>query len=269
MDTGLQQPVTTEQPVQQEQQPQLQPQVQEQFVQQPVEQQPQQPVQQPLQEEPVLTEEEDKAASIKFEPTGNEVFDTLGSDLVEKGLDPNTYYQEALAAMQDGGEPELSEESFQELAKVYGERVALMMERQFVNELKNQAAERAQLSKEVYNSFGGEESFKYIAEAILKENLVSAEDARKLGEMLMQKGVTQKMAIKQIKELYMETSQYQQNPQLADQGQLAQPVGLQPISRRDYTQQKMQAMAEKNYALVEQLNRRADLTMKQSPQSWK
>lgn len=256
------------QPQQQVQQPVQEP---AQQVQEPLQPQgqPQQPVEPQPQEQPdhVLKPEEDKP--VKFESTGNEVFDTLGSDLVEKGLDPMTYYQEAIAAMQQGSDPELSEESYQELVKVYGERVANIMERQFVSELKNHKQQQDTIASEVYNSFGGEESFKYIAEAILKDNVISAKDAEKLGEMLMQPGVSQKMAIKQIKELYMETSQYQQNPQLVDQGQPAQPVGLQPISRRDYTQQKMKAMAEKNYALVEQLNRRADLTMKQSPQSWK
>lgn len=267
MDTLQQEPQTVEQPIDGQEVVQ-QPVQTEQPIQQPV-QQPQQPVEQPQQQpEHVLQEEEDKA-SVTFEPTGNEVFDTLGADLVEKGLSPSTYYQEAITALQEGGDPELSEESFQELANVYGERVATMMERQFISELKNFKQERESTNSEVYNSFGGEESFKYIAESILKENLISAKDAEKLGEMLTTPGVSQKMAIKQIKELYMETSQYQQNPQLVDQGQPAQPVGLQSISRRDYTQQKMKAMAEKNYALVEQLNRRADLTMKQSPQSWK
>ena len=245
----------------------------EQPVQQPVQQPPvQQEPQQPTSYEQGESTEQGEAPqqqTPKYDPVGNEVYDTLGTAIVEKGLDPNMFYQEAVAAYKQNGQVEFSEESYQELVKAYGESVANLMEKQFIQEFTSQQNQAKEVATTVYDSFGGEDSFKYVAESVMKEGLLSKADAEELSKLLNKPGVTQKMAIKQLKELYMETSQYQQNPQLANQGTPAQPVGLQPISRREFTKEKMKAMNEKNFALVEQLNRRADYTTKSNPQLWK
>ena len=78
----------------------------------------QQPTQEPapVSQEPVQQQEqqpENREEPTKFEPTGNKVFDSLGSVVSQKGLDPSVYAEELRAQLDKGdGEVALSEESY-------------------------------------------------------------------------------------------------------------------------------------------------------------
>lgn len=221
-------------------------------------------------EQTVTETEKSEPTAVDFTETGNKVYDTLGKTLAGKGLDPQVYAQELAAQFDKGeGEVSLSEESFAELSKEFGEDMAKLMESQYISEYTTLDTTRKAKAEEVYGLFGGQEQLAHMTDTIMSEGKASKEDVDDLAEMLVGSKVKQSAAEKIIKEMYMSTEAFEQNPQLLEEGDTAQPTGIQPLSRREYTAQKMKAMSDGDSSAVERLNKRAQYTMENKSNLWK
>lgn len=206
---------------------------------------------------------------VEYSEVGNETLDSLGYAIADKGLDPSVYFNEVGSQLKEGKEASLTQESFDELKEAFGEKLALAMERQVANETKNVLDQQRKKTDAVYEQFGGKEKLEQMASAIRKEGKATDDEAKELTKMLFSGGIQQDLAVSRIKELYMSTEGYTQTPSIEVEGDNKQPTGLQPISRTDYTRQKMEAVKKRDLVKVEELNKRARFTMENKKDVWR
>lgn len=222
-------------------------------------------------EDTEVTEEtnNDIGTEVQYTETGNEVYDTLGSTLVDNGLNPSVFAEELNVQLEKGEDDvSLSEESYAELASKVGDKMASLMEKQYIAEHRKQVSEQKQKVESVFNMFGGEEQFHNIASTLREESMASDEELSELSSMLSAGGIQQKAAYKTIKDLYMSSESFEQNPQFADEGVTIQPSGPETLTRREYVKAKMEAMKSGDLAKVDALNKRARHTMENKAQLW-
>lgn len=215
-------------------------------------------------------EEEITDEQASYAPVGYEPIDKVGTVLAESGLNANQYLDELQAQVTpEGGEVLLSEESHQELVEKFGEGVANVMEENLVSAYNQRLSDTVKLRDSVYQEFGGEDKFIAVATAVKDSGKISETDMQELGKMLAKGGIQKETAIQKIKEVYKMTDQFSQDGSFQEGGDEKQGVGLEPISRAEYTKQKLEAHRARDFAKVEQLNKRAKFTLENRQEVWR
>jgi hypothetical protein len=205
-----------------------------------------------------------------FKPTGFTELDKVGSVLAKNGLDVNNYFEElALQVTPDANEVTLSEESFKEIVDKYGEDLAQVLEGQLVTAYNNRIKHLKSERDAVYAAFGGEDKLVAIATAVKESGTISEEGMVELGKMLAKGGIQREVAIEKLKGAYKMTDNFTQGGSFSESGQTIPQEGLQPISRAEFTKEKLAAYKARDNVKVEQLNKRAEMTLSKRPDLWR
>jgi hypothetical protein len=203
----------------------------------------------------------------KPEPTGSVYFDTLSAALYEKGVDSSKFTEEIITT------GKLTPENRTALVGVFGEAQVAMMEHGTSTELARiRTAQDAEATK-VYDSVqlpgmvDGKAAFGVLAEWSIT-NINDAERST-YNEMLSKGGVQAQLAVKAIKERYMQDPNYSAAANLVNGTAPATTNGVELISRTAYTAALRTAEKTKDSAAVLLLNTRAKHTMATNMKAWR
>jgi hypothetical protein len=124
----------------------------------------------------------------------------------------------------------------------------------------------------VYSVVGGKESWDAIAQwTTTPEAGLDEAAAAEYNKMLASGGVQAELAAKALKEAYMASPGFKQaNPTMTEPtGVVPAAPAVEPVSRRQYTDQRKKAIREGNAAEVAALDARARHTMQSLPDQWR
>ena len=107
-----------------------------------------------------------------------------------------------------------------------------------------------------------------MANSLVESGAATQQELRELGQQIARGGMHKKVAIGVIDELIKSSGDYVQRIKKEDDGEPARG-GLKPISRNEFTKEKLKAVSEGDFAKVENLNKRARITMERNPQLWR
>jgi len=239
---------------------------------QPVAQEPapapvQDPVQEPVQDPVPEPPQEPPQEPQQYEPTGNPALDAAAKIVNEAGFDPVALSNELY---QNG---KLSDTTVQALEQKLGaEQVALLTTTYHAEIKKEQDAAEAR-NKEVYDIVGGKEAWDQLAQwTTTPEAGLSPEAANEYNAMLAAGGVQAKLAAHALKEAYMASPGFKDStPNTMVQPDAAAPSShaVEPISRRQYVDEKRKAIRTGDAAKVAQLEARAQYTLKHAASQWR
>ena len=207
------------------------------------------------------------AEPVAYEPIGNTALDAAAKVVAEAGFDPVVISNELFE------QGKLSDTTLTNLENKLGkEQVALLASAYSAELTKLQAASDAR-NQSVYDQVGGKETWDAIALwTTTPEAQLSKEAAAEYNSMLAKGGVQAQLAATALKEAYMASPGFgaAQPTQMVQGDQPAPPANaVEPISRRQYVDEKRKAINSGNAAAVAALEARANFTMKHAAAQWR
>lgn len=203
---------------------------------------------------------------VKAPVTGNSALDAVATVLSDNGFDPTAISQEMVQSGQ------LSEQTKASLEEKLGAAQVSLLMNTYNTEVTNIKSAAEQKRQAVFSVVGGEEQWNAIAEwTKTAESGLSQEAADDYNKMLAAGGVQAELAANALKEAYMATPGFKQNNptmESADSVVPAQP-NVEPISRRQYVEQRKAAVRTGNASEVTALDSRAKHTMDNLPGQWR
>lgn len=200
-----------------------------------------------------------------WEPTGNKSLDSVGRLLSEKGAD-------AKAALDEFSQyGEISQETYDDLVQKLGASTAELVYGQFeyaVKELKDSAQQEA---GKIYESVGGEEIWKSVAEWS-KSGKLSETDRNEYNALLKAGGKAAQLAAKELKDLMMADPTFKSRADLVGAGGNpaagGQPAKPELLDRATYTQKIRVAEQRGDAQAISALREQAKHSIKNNP-NWK
>lgn len=191
--------------------------------------------------------------------------EAANSVLTAKGI--NT---DALARSIEAADGVVTEEIRTILVDKLGAAEATVMISGFETEYSNASTSISTEANKVYDVVGGKEEWNKIAEwTKTPEAGLTPEAKDAYNSMLQQGGVQAELAAKAIKEAYMASPGFTQDPNLMPADSNANPaVTMETISRSVYVSEKQKAIRENDGVAVAKLEERARFTKENNKDQW-
>ena len=225
-------------------------------------QEPAQPVQEPV----AAPEPEPVKEAPKYEPTGNEFFDSAAAVAADAGLSPADV---AKYVTEHGN---LSDEHRKALVSKIGEAHTNLLLQGFKSEVKKSNDSVKSVLESVHKAVGGEDTWKQIQEWTRSDSSGLTEEGEKeYNRMLQAGGIQAELAAKALKEAYMASPGFKEsNPNMTPADAAATPSpSVAPISRPQYVSEYKKAQQTGNLTEIKILDERARVTMERYPDQWR
>lgn len=198
------------------------------------------------------------------EKTGNAFFDGAAETLHGAGVNPVTVAEE----VREHGS--LTAETKADLVEKLGAGQVAMLEAGLQAEKQTVADTVEKANQAVYAEAGGEETWNKIADWTRQADCgLTQEGKDSYNEMLAAGGVQAQLAVRALKEAYMNSPGFKQDADLVTGDAVPNNEGIQAIARATYTAEKQKAIRSNDAAAVQALEQRARWTMENQPNVWR
>lgn len=222
------------------------------------------PVEEPKVEETSPTEE--PKPDIKLpevpekapEPTGNEFVDGLLTEFKENDVDVDKLFGDYL---ETGNEESIDLAYLEEKVGKLAAQGLIAGVRAEASKLEQESTEAATA---IYEAVGGEQVWQGILDWISSgESGLTKEGGEAYNKMLSEGGVQAELAAKELSKMYQQSPGFTQDANLTTADQVAQPKGIEPISRAEYSQELDKAVREygEYSPQAEALHKRREFTL--------
>ena len=195
-----------------------------------------------------------------IEPTGNEFVDSLLNEFKEQEVDVNKLFGNFL---ESGDENDIDFAYLEEKVGKLAAQGLIAGVRAENDKLDSKAQSDAQT---IYDAAGGEQMWQGIIDWIASgESGLTKEGGEAYNKMLAEGGVQAELAAKELSNMFKQSPGFTQNADLTKADQVAQPQGIEPISRMDYVNQLDKIVREEGeYSpAAEALHKRREFTLRQ------
>ena len=196
-----------------------------------------------------------------IEATGNEFIDSLLTEFKENDVDTDKLFGKFF---ESGNETDI------DLAYLE-EKVGKLAAQGLIAGVK---AENAKLdakaesdAKTIYDAAGGEQMWQGILDWIASgDSGLTKEGGEAYNRMLSEGGVQAELAAKELSNMFKQSPGFTQNADLQQADQVAQPQGIEPISRQQYVEEldKVVRTSGEFSPEAEALHKRREFTLRQS-----
>jgi len=214
----------------------------------------------PVAEEPKPDTKLPEVPEKTIEPTGNEFVDSLLNEFKEQEVDVNKLFGNFL---ESGDENDIDFAYLEEKVGKLAAQGLIAGVRAENDKLDSKAQSDAQT---IYDAAGGEQMWQGIIDWIASgESGLTKEGGEAYNKMLAEGGVQAELAAKELSNMFKQSPGFTQNADLTKADQVAQPQGIEPISRMDYVNQLDKIVREEGeYSpAAEALHKRREFTLRQ------